>query len=83
MLYRASSHSAFIPCAEVLGVGSGSRLTRVTGGSGVSVPFSVGSSLLPDDPEEAVAAGLAELAPTLLLEEAPALLTLPLPLTSL
>lgn len=75
----------FIPCAEVLGVGSGSRLTRVTG-SGVSVPFSVGSSLLVDDPEEAAATGLlvAELVPTLLLEEeALAFLTLPLPLTSL
>lgn len=75
----------FIPCAEVLGVGSGSRLTRVTGGSGVSVPFSVGSSLLADDdPEEAVAAAaellaaVAELALLLEEEEAPALLMLPL-----
>lgn len=73
-------------CAEVLGVGSGSRLTRVMGGSGVSVPFSVGSSLLADDdPEDPVLA--AELlavaaAPTLLVVLVP-LLMLPLPLTSL
>lgn len=80
----------FLPCAEVLGVGSGSRLTRVTGGSGVSVPFSVGSSLLVDDnPEEPVVAELlaAELAPTLLADEVPALLPLLMlllpPLTSL
>lgn len=77
-----------LPCAEVLGVGSGSRLTRVTGGSGVSVPFSVGSSLLvDDDPEEAVPAAellapAAELPPTLLAVLVPLLMLL-LPLTSL
>lgn len=71
-----------LPCAEVLGVGSGSRLTRVTGGSGVSVPFSVGSSLLVDEPEEAELLAAAELAPTLLAVLVP-LLMLPLPLTSL
>ena len=37
----------------MLGVGSGSRLTRDVSDSGVSVPFSVGSSFLVDDKEEA------------------------------
>lgn len=36
----------------MLGVGSGSRFTRGVSDSGVSVPFSVGSSFLAEDRDE-------------------------------
>lgn len=50
---REEKENERLPWAEVLGVGSGSRLTRGASDSGVSVPFSVGSSFLVEDKEEA------------------------------